>query len=149
MVCEWLLQRNCSLTPRQVGRAYALLCAMSLTVALAFFLRGIWIVLAFALLELGCVGLALLIYSRHALDRERIALFDGCLLVESIRAEVKSQARLDPLWTRVIAPDEARHTLIGLESRGVRVEVGRYVSEARRRQVARELRHALGQRDCY
>ncbi|MGJ7916721.1 DUF2244 domain-containing protein [Massilia sp. LXY-6] len=157
MLYECTLQRNCSMTPRQVAHAYAVLCTMSLAVALAFFLHGIWIVLAFSLLELACVGLALLLYARHALDRERIALTPSCLLVECVQADVRSQARLDPLWTRVLPPAAgaegagsglpagARHALITLESRGVRIQVGRFVNEATRRQVARELRHALRQ----
>ncbi len=150
MLYECTLQRNCSMTPRQVARAYAVLCTLSLAVALAFFLHGIWIVLAFSLLELACVGLALLLYARHALDRERIALSSDCLLVECVQAEVRSQALLDPLWTRVLPAAEAspgapRPALITLESRGVRVEVGRFVNEAQRRQVARELRLALRQ----
>jgi uncharacterized membrane protein len=150
MLYECTLQRNCSMTPRQAARAYAVLCALSLTVALAFFLHGVWIVLAFSLLELSCVGLALLLYARHALDRERIALSSDCLLVECVQAEVRSQARLDPLWTRVLASPDAgpgaqRRALITLESRGVRVEVGRFVGDAQRRQVARELRLALRQ----
>jgi uncharacterized membrane protein len=142
---EWTLQRNCSMTPRQVARAYAVLCALSLTVALAFFLRGVWIVLAFSLLELAGVGLALILYARHALDRERISLSGNCLLIECVQANVRSQARLDPLWTRVLPPARARGPLITLESRGVRIEVGRFVNEARRRQVARELGQALRQ----
>ncbi len=143
------------MTPRQVARAYALLCTVSLGVALAFlFLQGVWMVLAFSLLELGCVGLALLLYARHALDRERIVLSDDCLLVECVQAERRSQSRLDPLRTRVLTAPEAgadgrknnpRRALITLESRGVRVEIGRFVNETQRRQVARELRHALRQ----
>jgi uncharacterized membrane protein len=147
MLYECTLQRNCSMTPRQVARAYGVLCTLSLAVALAFFLHGVWIVLAFSLLELSCVGLALLLYARHALDRERIALSSDCLLVECVQAEVHSQALLDPLWTRVLTTTDAtaRRHLITLESRGVRVEVGRFVNEAQRRQVARELRLALRQ----
>jgi uncharacterized membrane protein len=150
MLYECTLQRNCSMTPRQVARAYALLCTLSLSVALAFLLQGLWMVLAFSLLELGCVGLALLLYARHALDRERISLTNDCLLVECVQAQVRSQARLDPLRTRVLTGADAalggsRPTLITLESRGVRVEVGRFVNEAQRRQVARELRLALRQ----
>lgn len=152
---EWTLQRNCSMTPRQVARAYGVLCSISLTVALAFFLHGVWIVLAFSLLELACVGLALVLYARHALDRERISLSSNCLLIECMQANVRSQARLDPLWTRVLPPTELpaaelpptgeRRPLITLESRGVRVEVGRFVNDAKRRQVARELSQALRQ----
>ena len=150
MLYECTLQRNCSMTPRQVARAYGVLCTLSLAVALAFFLHGIWIVLAFSLLELACVGLALILYARHALDRERIALSSDCLLVECVQAEVHSQAMLDPLWTRVLTGSDAaagkpRRNLITLESRGVRVEVGRFVNDAQRRQVVRELRIALRQ----
>lgn len=144
MTREWTLQRNCSLSPRQVALAYAVLCAFSLTVSLVLLLlHGVWIVLAFSLLELALVALALVVYARHALDREHILLADSVLLVECVRADRCEQARLDPLWTRVLAPDERRRPLIRLESRGVKVEIGRFVSEARRRQVERELRQAL------
>jgi uncharacterized membrane protein len=141
---EWTLQRNCAMSPRQVALAYAVLCSGSLAVSLAvLLLHGIWVVLAFSLLELSLVGLALLVYARHALDHEHIALTDACLLVECVEADRHQQARLDPLWTRVSVGEERRRPLIRLESRGVQVEVGRFVSEARRRQVERELRQAL------
>jgi uncharacterized membrane protein len=140
---EWHLRRNCSLTPRQVALAYAVLCCGSLAVAIGFLLHGIWMVLAFTLVEIGVVGLALLVYARHALDHERIALTDACLLVESVHADQRRTARLDPLWTRVSVRERGRHALVRLESRGVAVEIGRFVDDARRRQVARELRAAL------
>ena len=144
MTRQWTLQRNCAMSPRQVALAYAVLCAGSLGVSLAvFLLHGIWVVFAFSLLELSLVGLAMLIYARHALDHETIDLSDACLLVECVEADHHEQARLDPLWTRVSVGDERRRPLIKLESRGVKVEVGRFVTEARRRQVERELRQAL------
>lgn len=143
MTREWTLRRNCSLSPRQLARAYAILCVGSLAVALGFLLRGIWFVLAFSLLELALVGLALLVHARHATDHERIALSESGLLVTRVLAERRESTRLDPLWTRVVVPDERPRTLIRLESRGVKVEIGRFVDESRRRQVARELRQAL------
>jgi uncharacterized membrane protein len=143
MTREWTLQRNCSLAPRQVARAYALLCCASLAVAVGFLLQGVWQVLAFSLVELVLVGLALVIYARHATDHEHIALSDAGLLVECVQADRREHTRLDPLWTRVVVPDERKRSLIRLESRGVKVEIGRFVTDARRRQVARELRLAL------
>lgn len=140
---EWTLRRNCSLSPRQVARAYAVLCAGSLAVAVGFLAHGVWLVLAFSLVELALVGLALLLYARHATDHERIALSESGLLVTCVRADRRELVRLDPLWTRVLPPDARRRALICLESRGVRVEIGRFVDDTRRRQVARELRLAL------
>jgi uncharacterized membrane protein len=126
-----------------VARAYAVLCLASLAVAVGFLVHGIWLVLAFSLVELALVGLALLVHARHATDHERIALSESGLLVTRVQADRRELTRLDPLWTRVVVPDERRRTLIQLESRGVKVEIGRFVDDSRRRQVACELRQAL------
>ena len=143
MTTTWILKRNCSLTPRQSAAAYALLCTGSLGVALFFLLQGFWIVLAFSLLELAALGWALLHYARHALDVERIALTDGALLIDRIDAGRRSQFQLEPARTRVTPPLARRQKLIRLESPAACVEIGSYVSEAVRQQVARELQRAI------
>jgi uncharacterized membrane protein len=140
---DWILKRNCSLSPRQLAIAYALLCSGALGIALIFVLQGIWFVFAFAVLELAGVALALLHYARHALDHEHIALTEGSLLVERVRGGRREAIRLDPHWTRISLPDQRRRALIQIESRGVKVEVGAFVSEAMRQQVALELRREL------
>lgn len=139
---EWFLKRNCSMSPRQVAIAYGVLCLFTFTIACMFALRGMWLVLAYALLETGGLAIALLHYARHATDQEHIALSEGCLLVERIEAGECEQVRLDPYWTRIGLPTR-RHTLIQIESHGVRLEVGGFVSEEMRRQVADELRAEL------
>jgi uncharacterized membrane protein len=139
---EWLLKRNCSLSPRQVGLVYGSLCGAVVMFSLVFALYGIWFVLAFAALETAGVALALLQYARHATDHEHIALSDGCLLVERVEAGRLRQIRLDPCWTRIALPTR-RRSLIRLESRGVKVEIGCFVSEEMRQQVAQELRREL------
>jgi uncharacterized membrane protein len=139
---EWTLKRNCSLTPRQLGAAYLVLCAGAFGIALAFALHGIWFVFAFAVVEMALVGAALLSYSRHALDRERIALSERCLLVEKMFGGHTQQFRLDPHWTRIAVPDR-RRALIELESCGTKVAVGEFVNDATRQQVALELRREL------
>lgn len=139
---EWLLKRNCSLSPRQVAVAYGLLCLFAFAIAAVFAVHGVWFVFAFTLLEMAAVGAALLHYARHATDHEHIALSEGCLLVERVQAGQLSQVRLDPCWTKIALPGRKR-TLIQLESRGVKVEVGGFVSEEIRQEVAQELRREL------
>lgn len=140
---EWILKRNCSISPRQLATVYVILCLSSVAVAAIFTLRGAWYVLVFAILEMTAVGLAFLHYARHATDREHIALIDNdCLLIELIQAEQARQFRLDSRLTRVDLP-AADRGLIGLEANGVRVEVGRFLTEWKRREFARELRSAL------
>jgi uncharacterized membrane protein len=150
---EWLLKRNCSLSPRQATRAYGALCAAVLAIGLVFTLQGVWFVLAFALVEVAVLALALLHYARHATDQEHIALTDGCLLIERIEAGQLEQIRLDPCWTRIVIPCGRRlgapERLIRLESRGVRVDVGGFVSEEARQKVAQELRRELRASSCW
>ncbi|HEY8607717.1 MAG TPA: DUF2244 domain-containing protein [Noviherbaspirillum sp.] len=136
---EWLLKRNCSLSPRQLGLAYVVLCVMSFAVAATFTMMGAWQVMIFALLEMAAVALAFLVYARHATDHEHIALTEGCLLIEQFDGGEVHQVRLDPCRTRVGVPRRSQD-LICFEARGVRVEVGRFVPAARRRQIAHELR---------
>jgi len=143
MAHTWILKRNCSLTPRQSAAAYLLLCTGSFGIALFFLVQGFWIVLAFSVLEMAAVGWALLHYARHALDLERIALTERSLVVERIDAGRHSQFRLDPGRTRVNPPLPRKRKLILLEAPGTCIEVGSYVSEPIRQQVAQELARAM------
>ena len=140
---EWLMKRNCSMTPRQALLVYALLGTATLGIALAVTLRGAWMVLAFALLETGAVGAALLHYCRHALDHERIRLERGCLVLERVDGARLSTVRLDPGQARVSLLDAGMRTLVVIEARGVRVETGRFLTPSARRELAHALRQAL------
>ena len=139
---EWLLKRNCSLSPRQLALAYGVLCLLSFSIAIMFTWRGAWYVLVFAVLEMAALALSFFHYARHATDHEHIALIDGCLLIELVQAGQVQQIRLDPYWTRIALPSRAQD-LINLEAKGVKIEVGRFVTEAKRRQFAQELRQEL------
>lgn len=139
---EWVLKRNCSLTPYQLACAYAVLCLGSFVIAAICAFHGAWYVVIFAALEMATVALAFLYYARHATDHEHIVLGEECLLVECVQAGRIHQTRLEPYWTRIALPNRT-HTLIGLEAKGVKTDVGRFVTEAKRRQVARELQDGL------
>ena len=139
---EWILKRNCSVTPRQMLLAYGALCGTSFAVACFFTWHGAWYVMCFALLEMTAVGAAFLVFARHATDRERVALDRDCLLIEVIEAERARQFRLDPRRARIESPI-AYHRLIAIEQHGTRVEVGRFLPALKRQQFARELRSAL------
>lgn len=105
---EWLLKRNCSLTPRQAMLAFGSLCALTLLIGAGFALIGAWPMFGFAWLDVLCIALALRHYSRHALDCETVRLVDGSLLIERVEAGVVERIRLDPRWTRVVQPARRR-----------------------------------------
>lgn len=139
---EWVLKKNCSISPQQLAKAYAALCVASLLIASYFVMHGAWFVMVFAILEMSAVAVAFLYFGRHATDREHIALSDAGLIVELVRAEHVLHHRMDPQRTRVTLP-VLRHGLIGLEANGDRVEVGRYLTERKRKEFAQELSREL------
>ena len=142
LTADWLLKRNCSISPRQLLAAYGLLCAMTLTIAVFFLLQGAPLVLPFAGLELLGLGAAMLLQARHAADRERLELLGGRLSVECRLGETAARVEFQTAGLRVEAGDGGR-ALIELSGQGRRVAVGRFVRPEQRRALADELRAVL------
>ena len=139
---EWIVRRNCSLSPRQTAGAWAVLLALSLVVGITCAWHGAWYVLVFSALEISVVTVAFALYSRHAGDCDRIVYENGCLFVEQVRAGRVLFVQLDPHWLRVVPP-RRRHDPVRLEARGISVSIGSWLPDAGRRALARELREEL------
>ena len=139
---DWLLKRNCSFAPGQLLGVYATLCAVSLMIAVGFWVIGAPLVMPFAGIELIAVGLALLVYARHAADRETLRLEAGRLSVECALGGRTERAEFVPSWVRV-EPQHGDHSLIELSGQGRSIAVGRFVRPELRRALADELRAAL------
>ena len=139
---HWFLKRNSSVTPQQLAWLYASLCIVSLGIAGVFWSKGAVLVLPFAWLELAAVGLAFLVYARHATDGERISIRGRQLVVELERAGHLRRAEFNREWVRV-EPVADDRSLIELSGQGRRVNVGRYVRPELRPVLAQEIRRAL------
>ncbi|MEO7057701.1 MAG: DUF2244 domain-containing protein [Caldimonas sp.] len=139
---QWLLKRNCSISPTQLLVFFATLCAISFVIAAIFWAHGAPLVAPFAGLELCAVGLALAVYARHAADYERMLLRPGRLTVECVNGSRTDSIEFSPAWVRV-EPSTADRSLIELSGEGKRVAVGRFVRPELRRALADELRVAL------
>jgi len=133
---EWLLKRNCSLTPRQTMASWAALVTLSLAVGLVCAWNGAPLVLLFTALEITAVTAAFVLYSRHATDFDRIVLEEGHLTVDQVRAGRTQQYQLETVWLRVTP-------MAQLSARDVTVDVGSFLPKAQRQALARELRLAL------
>ena len=139
---EWVLKRNCSLRPGQLLVFYLSLCVVSLLIAGYFWRHGAHPVMIFAGLELLVVGLAMLIYARHAGDRERVELAGGQLTVEWQHGARSGRMEFAAVSVRIDDVGPGR-PLIGLSARGRQVRVGRHVRPELRRQLAEELKATL------
>jgi uncharacterized membrane protein len=139
---HWFLKRNCSVTPSQLGWLYASLCVVSIGIGAAFWLIGARLVMPFTGLELAAVGVAFILYARHATDGEKIALQGGRLVVELENGGHYERTEFLPHQVRV-EPQDSDRSLIEVSGQGRSVRVGRYVRPELRAALAREIRMAL------
>lgn len=139
---SWRLRRNCSVTPAQLLLVYLMLCALSLTIGVFFWIQGAPFVTGFAGLEMLVVGWAFVVYARHATDGEWISLQGASLVVERETAGRRERAEFERQWVRV-EPVAGEHSLIALSGRGRKMEVGRFVRPELRQVLAGEIRRAL------
>lgn len=122
---------------------FAALALLSLGIAIGFWMTGATLVLPFVGAELLALGGAILFHVRHATDCEDIRLGPQGLTVIQRNGRDTVQVDFRPQWVRV---ERERHewSLIALSGQGQRVVVGRFVRPERRRQLAEEIRRALG-----
>lgn len=139
---QWLLKRNCSVTPTQLLGLFVSLSLVSLGIATFFWFQGATLVMPFAWAELIAVGAAFTVYARHARDGEKIFLQDGQLVVELETAGRLQRTEFNRDWVRV-EPKGGDGSLIEVSGQGQSVQVGRHVRPELRPALAREIRYAL------
>jgi len=140
---RWQMKRNCSLAPRQLLAVYLSLCAVGLGIGALFWFHGAPYILPFAGAELLAVGVAIVVYARHAADQERLVLLPGRLSVAcTLGRRTEEVDFAAPAWVRV-EPAHRDGSLIELSGEGRRIVVGRFVRPELRPALADELRAAL------
>lgn len=139
---QWLLKRNCSVTPAQLLGLFVSLSAVSLAIATFFWIQGATLIMPFAWAELIALAIAFTLYARHARDGERIFLQGGQLVIELETAGRLERAEFNREWVRV-EPKNGDGSLIEVSGQGRSVRVGRHVRPELRPALAREIRFAL------
>jgi uncharacterized membrane protein len=139
---QWVLKRNCSLTPGQLLGFYASVCVVSLGIAVGFAWNGAPVVIWFAGIELLLLALALLFYARHATDADTVTLSGQDLTVEQSFGALRTSARFRTPWVSV-EPSQGDGSLIELSGQGQVARIGRFLRPEARADFARELRSAL------
>jgi uncharacterized membrane protein len=144
---ELVLQPNGSLTQEQARLFLWLTAGGCLAIALCFTLQGLWPILPFAGLEIGVLVLALRASMRHSRHREVIQVSHDFIRIECRDRRGIHRAEFTRHWARVSmrAAARPRHpSRLFIESQGRRCELGRFLTEEERREVALRLRHMVG-----
>ena len=123
---RWQMRRNCALTPKQLLQFYIVLVCLSLTIALGFFLAGVWVIPIFTAVELAAVTLGFLIYCRHALDSETIEIDGKRLIVKKFIGYQERVYEFNSQWAKIEPPIEGAKVFYISQS-NLRVELGQFL----------------------
>lgn len=139
---EWILKKNCSLSPAQLIAVFSTLAGLSVLVSGYWALQGAWVVVPFAVLECLALALAFLCYARHSTDREEVSLLATELVVERTVGSRTSRMVLPRSWLRV-RMDEDSAGLVWCQAGSKEVPLGQFVDHEGRRRFYQELRASI------
>jgi uncharacterized membrane protein len=139
----WLMKRNCSFSPKQVGVFYLSIVCFSLLVATYFLLIGVWMVIIFTSIEILALTFALYIYSRHALDYEKITIVGKQLLFERSWGGKLQSHEFNTIWTKLVRSESTGRDLV-LKTSAQEVPIGFFIGANEQAQFEKELERYLG-----
>jgi len=139
----WLMKRNCSFSPKQVGLFYLSIVSFSLLVAGYFLFIGVWMIIIFTSIEILALTIALYVYTRHALDYEKITIVGKQLFVERSWGGKIQIDELNTLWTKLHRSGTGRSSLT-LKSSTKEVPIGFFVVMNEQEQFEKDLEKYLG-----
>lgn len=135
---------NVSLTAKTRLVSFLVIAGVTLAVALLFAVHGMWMVLPFAGFEIALLGWAFYHLHCHARDFERITVNDEHVLVETLDYKRAGRIEFQRYWARlVVCRTPTRGPRLYLRSHGRQVEIGRFMNDEERAQVARQMRACL------
>lgn len=122
---------------------YVSIVCFSLLVAGYFLLMGVWMIIIFTSIEILALTIALYVYTRHALDYEKITIEGKRLLFERSWGGKLQQHEFNTVWTKVVATGKADRD-IALKSANHEVVIGFFVGVNEREKFQKELQQHLG-----
>lgn len=142
----WVLPRNCAISPYQLLAVFGSVAVVSLGIAGVWAALGHWVILPYAVLECLALGLAFVMYCRHAQDREQVVLQGEMVRIESSVGGVAQVQELPRHGIRVQWQEESAvgsSGLVRVRSGGQQALLGRFVDLDRRKQFVEEFRQAI------
>jgi uncharacterized membrane protein len=144
MAFTLLSRRSNSLSAAGRLLVFGSLAVVTLAISLAFAVHGAWLVVPFAGLE--CLGLYLAYrwLKRHESDYECITVDAERVIVDSSEGGTITRREFSRAWVQVVVNDgNDGHASICLRSHGRSVEIGKWLTDHARIEVARQLKQRI------
>ncbi len=144
--CRFVLRPNRSLSWQGSLVFFLSLLLLSTAISLSLTLLGFWMVLPFAGLEMLALGIGLYVVACRCYECEVISIAGNSILIEKGRGYPRQQWTLGRVWACIVlerCPRQWYPSRLLIRSHGRAVEVGRFLDEEERQQLAVELTRSL------
>ncbi len=141
-----VIRPNRSLSKRQLQIAFAVIAVVCLGIASLFAAFGLWPVLPFAGAEVIAVGVGFYLSALGGRETEVVSVVSDTVAVEKEGRRVRRRWELSRAWLQIqLLPPRFRWypTRLVIRSHGKQVELGGFLNEDERQQLAGELRCAV------
>lgn len=138
---------NNSLTRIQGRMVFWSLVGLSFGAALVFAAQGYWLVLPFAGLEMGVLAWAFEALQQRRHDFESLTIDQDRVVVAWRQGEQQGRREFNRLWAQLecVCRAPGRDCHVYVRSQGSDTELGRFLDDAARMELAQGLRGRLGQ----
>ena len=140
-----LITRNHCLTNTQAGVIVGFLSVVLGSIAIMFYSQGAWLVLPFAGLELLAVTAGFYACIRHNNDYELVEVDDTRIRVKRSIAKREQNFSFQTYWTKVLLEitEGWYPSKLWMKSKGKQVELGGWLTDDERRQLASRLKKMI------
>ncbi len=144
--CRFEIRPNRSADWRATKVFYLALVCVLMAISGGFAVMGFWPILPFAGAELVALGCAFYVCAQRGYRREIIVVDDDTVAVEAGTTKLQCTWKFARTWTKVILSRPRVRwypSRLLLRSHGCEIEVGEYLNEQERRQLAGDLRRVI------
>jgi uncharacterized membrane protein len=136
---------HCSLTRAQERLAFWSLTVLCFGTAMGFAAMGFWLVLPFAGLEIGLLAWAFETLRGREGNFETLSIVGDAVVLEWRTGKLNGRREMNRQWVQVLCDcsTHGRNCRICVSSHGRKTEVGHYLSDEARLQLAATLRSKL------
>jgi uncharacterized membrane protein len=141
-----VIRPNRSLTVRQAVQIYAVITLCCLGIAVFYAMHGYWPILPFAGLEVLVLGVAFYLTLRRSGMREVVSVEGEVVKVEKGRETPQESWECPRAWAQVRLERpriDWYPSRLAILFQGKQVEIGRFLNEMERQELAYELQQAI------
>jgi len=141
-----LIMPNKAMPWHQLVCIYSIIASFTIGVALGFFFQGLTLVLPFAGLEVVALGVVLYISAWRGGVKEVISVTGDKIRIEIGHDSPEQCYELKRVWAQVVLERPWNNwypSRLFIRSHGRQVEIGRFLNEAERQGLAKELQKVI------